>query len=261
LDLIAKGEPSDRCRYNASDPTNGDYLTTDYSISLPAIGANIGFQKFQIAYNYFYSFKALKYMTLATRGILGAGRVFSGGTRFNNTAYPQLNGLLPISERFFAGGPNTLRGFNFEEAGPRVVVVPTGIFRKSNGDPVFLDPFTVPFGGNALAVANIELRIPLTASLRAVPFYDGGNVFRKPGDIFHRPTVAPGDVAAFNQRAIWTHTVGLGLRLKTPVGGEFGVDYGFLINPPEFLIPQGMGPPVIFRLKQGHIHFRFSQAF
>jgi outer membrane protein insertion porin family len=261
LEIIAKGEPAEPCRYNASDPTNGDYLTVDYNVSLPFLGANIGFQKFQLSYNYYYSFKALKNMTLAARGILGVGQVFSGGDRFNNATYPSLNGILPISERFFAGGANTLRGFDFEEAGPRVVVVPQGIYRNSAGNPVYLDPFTIPFGGNALAVANLELRIPLTDTLRAVPFYDGGNVFRWPGDIFHRQSVPPGNIELQNQRAVWTHTVGLGLRLKTPVGGEFGVDYGFLLNPPEFLIPQAMGPPAIYRLKQGHVHFRFSQAF
>jgi len=261
LDLIAKGEAAEGCRYNASDPTNGDYLTADYSISLPALGANIGFQKFQLSYNYYYSFSAFKHMTLAARGILGVGHVFSGGTRYNNAGYPALNGLLPISERFYAGGANTLRGFDFEEAGPRVVIVPTGVYRKSNGDPIVLDPFTIPFGGNGLAVANLELRIPLSNALRAVPFYDGGNVFRKAGDIFHKPAVVPDNIAEFNQRAVWTHTIGMGLRLKTPVGGEFGVDYGFLLDPPSFLIPQAAGPPAIYRLHQGHLHFRFSQAF
>ena len=261
LDLIAKGEPGEPCRYSASDPTNGNYLTVDYNLSVPALGANIGFQKVQLSYDYFYSFKALKNMTFAGRAILGVGQVFSGGDRFNSEVYPTLNGSLPISERFFAGGANTLRGFDFEEAGPRVVVVPTGIFRNSSGDQVYLDPFTVPFGGNALAVTNLELRIPLNDTLRAVPFYDGGNVFRRPGDIFHPPSVSPDDIASYNQRAVWTHTIGLGLRLKTPVGGEFGVDYGFLLNPPQFLIPQSDGPPAIYRLKQGRIHFRFSQAF
>lgn len=261
LELIAKGEPADKCRYNASDPTNGDYLTADYSVSLPALGANVGFQKFQASYNFYYSFGRLKNTTLAARGILGVASVFSGGNRYTGSSFPSLNGLLPISERFFAGGPNNLRGFDFEEAGPRVVIVPQGSFRNSKGDPVFLDPFTIPFGGNALAVVNIEGRVPLSKSIRVVPFYDGGNVFRRAGEIFKRPAVNPNDVAAVNQRAVWTHTVGLGLRIKTPIGGEFGVDYGRLLNAPVFLIPQTVGPAARYQLRQGQIHFRFSQAF
>ena len=237
-------------------------LFRSYNVSIPTLGANIGFQKFQASYNYYYTFRTLgKDTTLAARGILGLARVFSGGDRFVSTDYPSLNGLLPISERFFAGGGNNLRGFAFEEAGPRVVVVPEGTFRNSDGEEVFLDPFTVPFGGNALAVVNLEARRPLSNSLRAVLFYDGGNVFRKTGDVFKTPPVLPNDIAGYNQRARWTHTVGLGIRIKTPVGGDLGLDYGLLLNPPSFLIPQTMGPPALYRLRQGHFHFRFSQAF
>ena len=261
LDLIAKGEPSGACRYNASDPTNGDYLTADYNVSLPALGANVGFHKFQASYNYYYTLPKLKNTTFAARGILGVASVFSGGDRYTNSQFPSLNGLLPISERFFAGGANTLRGFDFEEAGPRVVIVPQGTFLNSSGTQVFLDPFTIPFGGNALAVVNLEARIPISKTVRAVPFYDGGNVFRRAGDIFKRPAVATNDVAGQNQRAIWTHSAGLGLRIKTPVGGEFGIDYGQLLNPPTFLIPQSIGPNAFYRLKQSQLHFRFSQAF
>ncbi|MEQ1642267.1 MAG: POTRA domain-containing protein [Pyrinomonadaceae bacterium] len=261
FDLIAKGEPGDPCRYNASDPTNGQYLTADYSMSVPALGANVGFHKFQASYNYYYTFPRLKNTTIAARGIIGLARVFAGGDRYTGSTYPSLNGLLPISERFFAGGANNLRGFEFEEAGPRVVVNPQGTFLNSNGEQVFLEPFTIPFGGNALAVVNIEARIPLTKSIRAVPFYDGGNVFRRAGDIFKRPDAPANDVALQNQRAIWTHTVGLGFRIKTPVGGEFGVDYGRLLNPPSFLIPQPVGPNAQYRLQTGQLHFRFSQAF
>ena len=260
LETIAKGDPPN-CKYSSADPTNGYYLTADYNVSLPALGANIGFHKFQASANYFYTFPKLKNTTLAARGIIGAATVFSGGDRFNNTVFPSLNGLLPISERFFAGGSNNLRGFELEEAGPRVVIVPTGTFLNSNGEQVFLDPFTIPFGGNALAVVNIEARIPLSTSIRAVPFYDGGNVFRTAGEIFKPANPAPNDIEGRNQRAVWTHTIGLGFRIKTPVGGEFGIDYAHLLNPPVFLIPQQSGPPAMYRLRQSHVHFRFSQAF
>ena len=261
LDIIEKGEPGEPCRYNASDPTRGDFLTAEYNVSVPFLGANIGFHKFQGSYYRFYTFPKLKNTTLAGRVILGLASVFSKRDRFSSSQFPDLEGILPISERFFAGGSTTLRGFEFESAGPRVVVVPQGSFRNSTGDPVFLNPFSVPFGGNALAIVNLEARIPLSKSIRAVPFYDGGNVFRRVGDIFNPPDVPPTDVFRQNLRALWTHTVGLGLRLKTPIGGEFAVDYGYLLNPPRFLIPQVMAPNAVFQLPQSQIHFRFAQAF
>ncbi len=238
LDIIEKGEPGEPCRYSASDPTRGDYLTAEYNVSVPFLGANIGFHKFQASYYRFYTFPQLKNTTLAGRAVLGLASVFSRRTGFSSSQFPDLEGILPISERFFAGGSTTLRGFEFESAGPRVVIVPQGTFRDANGDPVFLNPFTVPFGGNALAIVNLEARIPVSESVRVVPFYDGGNVFRRVKDIFNPPDVPPTDVFRQNLRALWTHTVGLGLRIKTPIGGEFAIDYGYLLNPPRFIVPQ-----------------------
>jgi outer membrane protein insertion porin family len=261
LETIARGEPADRCRYDAADPTNGDYVTAEYNVSLPALGANIGFQKFQFSYNYYYSFPRLRNTTIAARAVLGLGSVFSRREQFSSVDFPDLSGVLPISERFFAGGAYTLRGFDFEEAGPRVVIVPQGLFHNNKGEPVFLQPFTVPFGGNALAIVNIEARIPLSDSVRGILFYDGGNVFRRAGDIVNPPNVPPGDTFLQNLRAVWSHSVGVGFRYKLPIGGEFGVDYGFLLTPPRFLIPQPVGPDAVYQLKKTQIHFHFSQAF
>ncbi len=66
----------------------------------------------------------------------------------------------------------------------------------------------------------IEARIPLTDSIRAVPFYDGGNVFRRVGDIFKKSGEETNDAFRQNMRSVWSNTVGLGLRLKTPIGGD-----------------------------------------
>jgi len=261
LDIIARGEPGEPCKYNASDPTEGSYITLEYNVSLPVLGANIGFNKFQASYYYYKTFKFLNNTTFAGRGILGAANVFSEGNRFDPVQFPGFNGLLPISERFFAGGANTLRGFDFESAGPRYVVVPTGIFRNSNGEQVYLQPFSIPFGGNALAIVNLEARIPVGKSFRLVPFYDGGNVFTKVKDIFNPADAPANDTNLQNLRVLWTHSVGLGLRVKTPFGSEIGVDYGYLLNPPRFEIPQTVGPNAIYQLPQGRLHFRFSQAF
>lgn len=261
LEVIAKGEPGEPCRYSASDPTRGNYITADYNVSIPQLGANIGFHKIQLTYNTYYSLPRFNNVILAGRAILGLASVFSRNTSFSSEQFPDLEDVLPISERFFAGGSTTLRGFGFEGAGPRVAIVPQGFFRDSNGDQVFLSPFTVPFGGNALAIVNLEARVPVTENFRIVPFYDGGNVFRRVSDIFNPPDVPANDVFRQNLRALWTHTVGLGLRIKAPIGGEFAIDYGYLLNPPTFLIPQPVGPPANLIPHQGQLHFRFSQAF
>ena len=75
------------------------------------------------------------------------------------------------------------------------------------------------------------------------------------------------EIRLTNLKARWSNTVGLGLRWQTPFGGVLAVDYGFLLNPPEFLIPQrgpggGFdGTPAIFRLHRTALHFRITQTF
>ncbi len=263
LELIEKGEVTSPCRYSSTEPTNGSYLTVDYSSSLKQLGANISFNKLQVNYKTYYSISRLNKnfgdTILAANATLGIANVWND-SRFNGTQFANLSGILPISERFFAGGSDSLRGFEFEAAGPRAVIAPTGQFRDSKNNPIFLSPFTVPFGGNALAIVNLEARIPLTKIFQAVPFYDGGNVFRKPREIFN-PADQTGNIFNDNLRAVWTHTIGFGVRFKTPIGGQLAIDYGYLLNPSKFTIPQLTPPNATFTLHQGQFHFRFTQAF
>ncbi|MBX7170704.1 MAG: BamA/TamA family outer membrane protein [Pyrinomonadaceae bacterium] len=260
IELITKGEVGDPCRYNPSDPTRGSYVTLEYNVSARPLGANISFQKFSANYQGYYQIPKANNTVLAGRVILGLGNVLSKSNRFTgNLAI--FNNSLPISERYFAGGSTTLRGFDYESAGPRVVVTPQGTFRNSKGEIVTLNPFTVPFGGNGLAIVNLEARVPLNETVQAVPFYDGGNVFNRVGDIFKPLQSATGDVLKDNLRATWTNTVGLGLRIKTPFGGAAAIDYGYLVNPPKFIVPQNVGPNAIFQPRRTQLHFRFAQTF
>lgn len=251
------------------DATRGQYLTLDYSLALSQLGGNLSFSKFQANYRAYHRVERLRRTVLAGSLTLGLANLFHPRDRDGDQRITEADLRLPISERFFAGGSTTLRGFGFEEAGPREVI-PGGNFRDSQGKQVALNAFTVPIGGNALAVVNLEARTPLSKAFQIVPFYDGGNVFRRVGEIFGRQTTPPpgeDPVLTHNLRAQWTHTLGLGLRIKTPIGGALAVDFGYLLNPPEFIIPQGadaMGnpfPPGMFRLKHNQLHFRFTQTF
>ncbi|HEY0384616.1 MAG TPA: BamA/TamA family outer membrane protein, partial [Pyrinomonadaceae bacterium] len=275
-------------RNSQFDTTRGEFLTLNYSVALRQLGGNLSFNKFEANYRRYYQLKRVRGTILAGNITLGLANLFNPRDRNDNGVIDDIDKTLPISERFFAGGSTTLRGFGFEEAGPRVVVPecfnpdpsrpvppPTpdsprcGVFRNLKGELIQLNPFTVPIGGNALAVVNLEARMPLTKVFQVVPFYDGGNVFRRIGDIFGHGTSAEDDptatlserINAHNLRARWAHTVGLGLGIKTPLGGTLSVDYGWLLNPPDFLIPQQSGDPAIFRPKRGQLHFRFTRAF
>lgn len=271
VDSAEPGAPGEVCRYNQVDATRGDFFSLDYAVALRQLGGNISFNRFQATYRRYYKMNSLRGTVFAANATLGLANLFNPRDRDDNGQIDEIDRTLPISERFFSGGSSTLRGFSFEEAGPRQVIIPEGPFRDRDGEIISLNPFTVPVGGNALAILNLEARIPLTRVLQVVPFYDGGNVFRRVGDLFkkHDDTPPPGNllaaINAANLRAHWTNTVGLGFRIQTPLGGALAVDYGLLLNPPEFLIPQQApnfdAPPAVYRTKRTQIHFRFTQTF
>jgi outer membrane protein insertion porin family len=258
------------CRYNQVDATRGQFLTADYSFAAKALGGNTSFSRFESTYHTYYKVERLRQTIFAGNLTVGLAKVFSATDRNGNGRIDDFDQLLPISERFFSGGSTTLRGFGYEEAGPRQVIVPQGIFRNSSGKTIGINPFTVPIGGNAMVVMNLEARVPVTPDVQVVPFYDGGNVFRSISDIAHPKPITPSgnfieDVNAQNLRVRWSHTVGVGFRFKTPLGGALAVDYGWLVNPSKFLIPQNLNTPnpttAIYQLHQGQVQFRFTQTF
>jgi outer membrane protein insertion porin family len=135
-------------------------------------------------------------------------------------AQPFLDSRVPTSERFFAGGGNTLRGFPLDGAGPQrtVPVCSNGSGSACECPSADCSLITVPAGGNELLIINAEARIPipLKKGLSIVPFYDGGNVFSEVG--FRDFT------------KLYSNNVGLGLRYSTPIG-PIRIDVGQNLNP------------------------------
>jgi outer membrane protein insertion porin family len=129
-------------------------------------------------------------------------------------AKPFSNSDVPASERFFAGGAYTLRGFAINGAGPQRAVTVC----SNPADTSTCTVISVPVGGNMLFVVNSEMRFPIKAvdGLGGVLFYDGGNVY---------------SAINFNQLIHnYTNTIGVGLRYNTPVG-PIRVDVGQNLNP------------------------------
>ena len=92
------------------------------------------------------------------------------------------NDVLPFYEHFFAGGFGSIRGYERNTLGPEST--PTLV---DDGNGNLTDPFPTrrnqnSFGGNLLLEASLELIFPLPIiedqrQMRAVVFFDGGNVF------------------------------------------------------------------------------------
>ncbi len=103
---------------------------------------------------------------------------------------------VPLSERFFAGGDTTVRGFNRDEVGPK-------------------DPLTgKPTGGEALLVFNEEFRYPIWRVLRGIVFFDAGNLATRASAL---------DLSDFRT------VLGLGFRIDTPIG-PFRFEYGWKLD-------------------------------
>jgi outer membrane protein insertion porin family len=230
LGLYSTGFTRDT-RDSALNPTRGNLFSVEHSIAAGIFGGNESYNKF---FGNYQSYRTLPQSTLLLRdSVLAATMRIGLAAPFNvRTTGTFDDKSLPISERFFAGGATTLRGFSYEQAGPQAILEPR--------TPDEL-PALVPVGGNALTIFNFELRYPLTRRIRLVPFYDLGNVFPLVSDI---------------RFGGMTNSVGLGLRVNTPIG-PVGVDYGYLLDPPSYATASGAS----LRQPRGVIHIRFGQSF
>jgi len=209
-------------RDNKFDPTAGNQTVGSFFVAATALGGNEQFVKFTIEHTRYYAVRRFRDTIYSFTGRVGLATPFGGKQS------------LPISERFFGGGARDLRGFGFEEAGPQIVVrkrdVDGNIETDADGNPILV---LSPLGGNALLVITNELTFPLWGPLGMAVFSDTGNVFARVRDF----TIGN-----------MTETVGVGLRLKTPVG-PVRFDYGFLVV---------NRPPGVSR---SHKHFTVGQAF
>ncbi len=141
------------------------------------------------------------------------------------------NGQL-VPERFFLGGPDSVRGFD------RGTLAPTRRLRPTSGQPdAPLD--TVQVGGNKALSLGIDLALPVpgTDKLRLVAFFDAGNTFDNGQDLALTPDLWANPDGGFDD-ALRT-AVGLGIWWASPLG-PLRVDFGFplrtLSNEPTFTI-------------------------
>jgi outer membrane protein assembly factor BamA len=131
---------------------------------------------------------------------------------------------VPLPERFFGGGADSLRAFPFNQAGPRDTGAPLvrgGTASQATG---------FPLGGNALFFNNVELRFPLIGdNIQGVVFHDMGNVYNTLTDIsfrFHQHNLQDFNYAV--------HAAGIGVRYRTPLG-PIRLDLAYSLNPPSYL--------------------------
>ncbi|HET7295858.1 MAG TPA: BamA/TamA family outer membrane protein [Gemmatimonadales bacterium] len=113
--------------------------------------------------------------------------------------------FVPPDQRFYAGGPNSVRGYARNELGPRVYV--TDSIEVQGSDTTYRNLRASPTGGNSLFVANAELRFatPLFPDrMRVAVFTDVGQVWERGDQLTQVRGVRV--------------TPGVGVRFVTPLG-------------------------------------------
>ena len=164
-------------RNNRFDPTEGYYLFSSGNLAGGIFAGDKEFWRLQGGASHYWPHRGERFV-LESR--IRAGVV----NEYSDTAE------VPIFERFFAGGADTVRGFEERRVGPR--------------DPATNDPI----GGEAMLVSTLEEVMTIVADERGRPilkgsvFFDIGNVWRRVDDF----------ATSFKSGA------GVGTRVNTPIG-------------------------------------------
>ncbi|HNX19859.1 MAG TPA: BamA/TamA family outer membrane protein, partial [Acidobacteriota bacterium] len=133
-------------------------------------------------------------------GYVPKGRLtLAGSTRFG-LAWPfKDTAAVPLSQRFFAGGADSMRGFARDKVGP-------------------LDgPGGNALGGESMLVTNLEARYRFWGRAHAVVFYDVGNVWERASDFY---------------KGKLRKAAGVGVQYATPFGA-LRAEYGWKLDRQE----------------------------
>lgn len=233
-------------RDDPSDATRGIYTLVNAGVSWRDFGSQANFLRFTGQNSTYYA--------------LGSHLVFARKTQFGvvspygslyKITVPASNGQpaeviltdsIPLPERFFLGGSESMRGFSINQAGPR-------------------DPDTgYPIGGNALFLNSVELRFSFAQRrLGLVVFEDMGNVY----DSIRRMRLLKFTQSSPSDFDYTCQAVGIGFRYKTPVG-PIRFDVGYNLNPPRFNVittTNGVENTEVQRLSHAQYFLSIGQSF
>jgi outer membrane protein insertion porin family len=242
------------------DTHKGNYTTFDAGVAAGVFGSAANFSRFLIQNSTFTPIKRRFVLARSTR--IGVQETFGKGDA----------AVVPLPERFYAGGAQSERGFALNQAGPR-------------------DLFTgFPVGGNAVFMNQIELRMPpfpmplVGDNVSFVLFHDSGNVFSDGQEMVkslfrwnqpNREACSSESSHLLCGFSYMSQALGLGARYKTPVG-PLRVDVSYNLNPTSFpfyvqcpsVVPTGNNagpcatlPPSALIFQSGtlrHFNFFFS---
>jgi outer membrane protein insertion porin family len=197
------------------DPGAGTFLILDADLAARLLGSEVGFIR-TYAQGFLY-----RELPVKRRTVVALGARLGAAHGFQRIKDDQTVSDLPASERFFAGGDTTVRGFSLDRVADEDTLSPTGF----------------PLGGNAVVILNGELRMRIFGEFQGVGFVDAGNVYPFADDL---------NVLDLRPAA------GFGIRYNSPFG-PIRLDLGFNLDPQQF-----EGLP---RERRTVFHFSLGQAF
>lgn len=167
-------------RNNLVFPSRGSRYTIQQEFAGGPFGGDVDYYKLEVrGAKYFKVFDYPLEQTLAVLGRAGGIQPYSGD-----------DNDVPFYDRFFLGGPDSLRGFDYRDVGP-----------YDSGEPV---------GGNSYAMGSLEYTFKIADPLRFAFFYDVGFVNTSSWNY---------DPKAYNDN------IGFGIRIMV-LGAPLRLDYG-----------------------------------
>ena len=186
-------------RNNRLFPSQGFYTNVSVEQAADFLGSENLFTRYRARYRYYYD--------------LGYFMVLKLNTEWGLITSPDPNGP-PIFERFFVGGPLSVRGFPRYSLGPTIQV-------PDDPTPTGAGTDDLNIGGTEQMIGNLEFEFPIfqKVQIRGVAFIDGGNAFDRRDDYLDK-------LDQF--RFAW----GFGVRWFSPIG-PLRFEWGFPFQPRE----------------------------
>ena len=170
ISSVALGTISDQ-RDSVFVPTGGNLLRLRLEYAASAIGSELEFFRTQLTETWLKSLRDGTVLAVSWRG----GLIVPFGS----------TDVIPLQERWFNGGENTVRSFREDELGPK-------------------DASGVPTGGEGFQVLSLELRQRIKGAFEGAAFWDAGTLAQQAEDFWRYDDVS--------------HALGVGLRYVLPIG-------------------------------------------
>lgn len=189
--------------------TRGNYGTLELGVAGGPLGGDNNYYNLEFRGSKFFPIAEFQEQVLAVLGRAGVVDSFGDSDRLQtrtitnpNTGLPQSLSFVPgvpFFDRYFLGGPQTLRGFEFRTVGPK----------DTTGEPT---------GGNTYGFLSLEYSMDIVKPVRFAVFYDAGFVNTDPYDF---------------SPAEYNDNFGFGLRLFV-AGAPLSLDFGIPLTGDKF---------------------------